>query len=75
MTDQVEPTEMAQIVEALYTDCLMEWSQGRLKRLNPALQRRTAIVLAGLRPGAAFPAPTTPEPTPQCPPWPDPRDE
>jgi AcrR family transcriptional regulator len=53
VTDQVDPSEMAQIVEALYTDCLMEWSQGRLKRLNPALQRRTAIVLAGLRPGAA----------------------
>jgi len=53
VTDQVDPAEMAQIVEALYTDCLMEWSQGRLKRLNPALQRRTAIVLAGLRPGAA----------------------
>jgi hypothetical protein len=34
----------------------MEWSRGRLKRLNPALQRRTSIVLAGLRPGAAFPA-------------------
>jgi AcrR family transcriptional regulator len=56
VTDQVEPMEMAQIVEALYTDCLMEWSRGRLKRLNPALQRRTSIVLAGLRPGAAFPA-------------------
>jgi AcrR family transcriptional regulator len=53
VTDQVDPAEMAQIIEALYTDCLMEWSQGRLKRLNPALQRRTAIVLAGLRPGAA----------------------
>jgi AcrR family transcriptional regulator len=53
VTDQVEPAEMAQIVEALYTDSLMEWSQGRLKRLNPALHRRTAIVLAGLRPGAA----------------------
>ena len=56
VTDQVDPMEMAQIIEALYTDCLMEWSQGRLKRLNPALQRRTAIVLAGLRPGAAFPS-------------------
>lgn len=54
LTDQVDPTEMAQIIEALYTDCLMEWSQGRLTRLNPALRRRTAIVLAGLRPGAAF---------------------
>lgn len=53
VTDQVDPAEMAQIIEALYTDCLMEWSQGRLKRLNPALQRRTTIVLAGLRPGAA----------------------
>ena len=56
VTDQVDPMEMAQIIEALYTDCLMEWSQGRLKRLNLALQRRTAIVLAGLRPGAAFPS-------------------
>jgi AcrR family transcriptional regulator len=55
VTDQIEPLEMAQIVQALYTDCLMEWSRGRLKRLNPTLQRRTAIVLAGLRPGAAFP--------------------
>jgi AcrR family transcriptional regulator len=62
VTDQVEPMEMAQIVQAIYTDCLMEWSQGRLKRLNPALQRRTSIVLAGLRPGAAFPAPE-PRPT------------
>jgi len=53
VTDQVDPKEMAQIIEALYTDSLMEWSQGRLKRLNPVLQRRTAIVLAGLRPGAA----------------------
>lgn len=57
VTGQVEPMEMAQIIEALYTDCLLEWSQGRLQRLNPALQRRTSIVLAGLRPGAAFPAP------------------
>jgi nitrite reductase/ring-hydroxylating ferredoxin subunit/AcrR family transcriptional regulator len=56
VTDQVEPMEMAQIVEALYMDCLMEWSQGRLNRLNLALQRRTSIVLAGLRPGAAFPS-------------------
>ena len=55
VTDQVEPMEMARIIQALYTDCLMEWSRGRLKRLNPTLQRRTAIVLAGLRPGAAFP--------------------
>jgi AcrR family transcriptional regulator len=53
VTDQVDPTEMAKIIEALYTNCLLEWSQGRLKRLNPALHRRTAIVLAGLRPGAA----------------------
>ena len=45
---------MAQIIEALYLDCLMEWSQGRLKYLNSALHRRTAIALAGLRPGAAF---------------------
>ena len=55
VTDQIEPIEMAQIIQALYADCLMEWSRGRLKRLNPTLQRRTAIVLAGLRPGAAFP--------------------
>jgi AcrR family transcriptional regulator len=55
-----EPMEMAQIIEALYTDCLIEWSRGRLKWLNPALQRRTSIVLAGLRPGAAFPAPEKP---------------
>ena len=32
----------------------MEWSQGRLRHLNAALQRRIAIVLAGLRPGSAF---------------------
>jgi AcrR family transcriptional regulator len=54
VTDKVDPTEMAQIVEALYLDSLREWSQGRLKHLNPALQRRTSIVLAGLRPGSAF---------------------
>ncbi len=56
VTDKVEPAEMAKIVEALYLDSMREWSQGRLKHLNAALQRRTAIVLAGLRPGAAFPA-------------------
>ena len=50
MTDGVDPSEMAQIVEALFLDSLMEWSQGRLKHFNAALQRRTAIVLAGLRP-------------------------
>ena len=50
VTDGVDPSEMAQIVEALFHDSLMEWSQGRLKHLNAALQRRTAIVLAGLRP-------------------------
>jgi AcrR family transcriptional regulator len=54
VTDKVDPSEMAQIVEALYVDSLREWSQGRLKHLNPALQRRTTIVLAGLRPGSAF---------------------
>jgi AcrR family transcriptional regulator len=54
VTDKVDPTEMAQIVEALYLDSLREWSQGRLRHLNPALQRRTSIVLAGLRPGSAF---------------------
>jgi AcrR family transcriptional regulator len=50
VTDGVDPSEMAQIVEALFLDSLMDWSQGRLKHLNSALQRRTAIVLAGLRP-------------------------
>lgn len=54
VTDKVDPSEMAQIVEALYMDSLREWAQGRLKHLNPALQRRTSIVLAGLRPGSAF---------------------
>ena len=54
VTDQVDPAEMAQIVEALYVESLREWSQGRLRHLNAALQRRTAIVLTGLRPGAAF---------------------
>ena len=54
VTGKVDPAEMAQIVEALYMESLREWSQGRLKHLNAALQRRTAIVLAGLRPGAAF---------------------
>ena len=50
VTDRVDPAEMAQIVEALFVDSLMEWSQGRLKHLNSALHQRTAIVLAGLRP-------------------------
>jgi AcrR family transcriptional regulator len=54
VTDQVEPAEMAQIIEALYVDCMLEWSKGRLKNLKLALQVRTAIVLAGLRPGGAF---------------------
>jgi AcrR family transcriptional regulator len=54
VSDKVDPLEMAKIVEALYLDSLQEWSEGRLKHLNSALQRRTAIVLAGLRPGAAF---------------------
>jgi len=56
VTGEVDPAEMAQIVEALYVESLREWSQGRLRHLNAALQRRTAIVLAGLRPGAAFPS-------------------
>jgi AcrR family transcriptional regulator len=50
VTDQVEPTEMAQILEALVVDSLIEWAGGRLPRLNPTLHRRAAIVLAGLRP-------------------------
>jgi len=50
VTDKVKPREMAQIVEALYVDSLMEWSQGRRKQLNASLQRRTSIVVAGLRP-------------------------
>jgi AcrR family transcriptional regulator len=54
VTDKVDPSEMAQIVEALYLDSLREWSYGRLRHLNPALQRRIAIVVAGLRPGSAF---------------------
>lgn len=54
VTGKVDPSEMAQIIEALYLDSLREWSQGGLKHLNPALQRRTAIVVAGLRPGSAF---------------------
>lgn len=56
VTSELEPAEMAQIIEALYVDCLLEWSKGQLKRLKPALQKRTAVVLAGLRPGAAFEA-------------------
>ena len=56
VTGEVDPAEMAQIVQALYVESLREWSQGRLRHLNAALQRRTAIVLAGLRPGAAFPS-------------------
>jgi AcrR family transcriptional regulator len=51
VTGQVPAVEMAQIVEALFVDSLMEWAQGRQKQLNASLQRRTAIVLAGLRPG------------------------
>jgi len=54
VTDQVEPSEMAQIVEALYLDSLREWSQGRLTDLSKSLLRRIAIVVAGLRPGSAF---------------------
>ncbi|ADP83275.1 TetR/AcrR family transcriptional regulator [Pseudofrankia inefficax] len=50
VTDQVEPAEMAQIVEALVVDSLLEWAGGRLPKLNVSLHRRTAIVLAGLRP-------------------------
>lgn len=51
LTDAVPAAEMAQILEALVTDTIMEWSQGR-SPLNAALHRRTAIVLSGLRPGA-----------------------
>jgi AcrR family transcriptional regulator len=54
VTDQVKPSEMAQIVEALFVDSLMEWAQGRQKQLNASLQRRTGIVLAGLRPDNAI---------------------
>lgn len=50
VTDRVKPGEMSQIVEALFVDSLLEWSQGRQKRLNWSLQRRVSIVLAGLRP-------------------------
>lgn len=50
VTERVEAAEMAQIVEALFVDSLMEWASGRQKQLNASLQRRTAIVLAGLRP-------------------------
>jgi AcrR family transcriptional regulator len=55
VTDQVDPSEMAKIIEVLYMDSLLEWSMGRRKHLNQTLQRRASIVLAGLRPGAAFP--------------------
>jgi AcrR family transcriptional regulator len=50
VTAQVEPAEMAQIVEALVLDSILEWAEGRTGRLNQALHRRTAIVLAGLHP-------------------------
>jgi AcrR family transcriptional regulator len=50
VTGEIEPTEMAQILEALVVDSLLEWAGGRLTKLNVALHRRTAIVLAGLRP-------------------------
>jgi hypothetical protein len=53
VTDQVQPAEMAQILEALLVDSVMEWSQGRLRQLNAAINRRTSIVLAGLRPDNA----------------------
>jgi AcrR family transcriptional regulator len=50
VTDRVQPAEMAQILEALLVDSVMEWSQGHLKQLNAALNRRAMIVLAGLHP-------------------------
>ncbi|MBL7502265.1 helix-turn-helix transcriptional regulator [Frankia sp. CNm7] len=54
VTDQVEPAEMAQIIEALALDTVLEWATGRQSRLNVALHRRTAIVLAGLRPDSSL---------------------
>ncbi|EFC85511.1 TetR/AcrR family transcriptional regulator [Parafrankia sp. EUN1f] len=55
VTGQIEASEMAQILEALVVDSIMEWSQGRLSRLNQALYRRAAIVVAGLHPDNALP--------------------
>jgi AcrR family transcriptional regulator len=54
LTDKVEPAEMAQILEALVVDSLMEWAQGRSTKLNQSLHRRTAIVLAGLHPDSGL---------------------
>lgn len=50
VTDRLPAAEMAQIMEALLVDCVMEWSQGRLRQLQAALNRRTSIVIAGLNP-------------------------
>ena len=53
VTDQVKPWEMANILQALVLDSIMEWSRkGGRGRVTSTLQHRMAILLAGLRPGA-----------------------
>ncbi|WP_026310827.1 TetR/AcrR family transcriptional regulator [Parafrankia elaeagni] len=56
VTEEIEPGEMSQILEALVVDSIMEWSHGRLGRLNQALYRRAAIVTAGLHPDVTLPS-------------------
>ncbi|OHV21291.1 TetR family transcriptional regulator [Parafrankia soli] len=55
VTQRVDPSEMAQILEALVVDCIMKWSHGRLPKLNQALHLRAAIVTAGLHPDVNLP--------------------
>ncbi len=49
VTDQISPSEMSHILEALVLDSIELWSLGKGK-LNQLLRRRTAFVLAGLHP-------------------------
>ena len=44
----IDPAEMAQMLQALVMDSILDWAAG-CADLGPALRRRSSLVLAGLR--------------------------
>jgi AcrR family transcriptional regulator len=44
----IDPAEMAQMLQALVMDSILDWAAGSTD-LGPALRRRSSLVLAGLR--------------------------
>jgi AcrR family transcriptional regulator len=44
----IDPAEMAQMLQALVMDSILDWAAGKAD-LGPALRRRSSLVLAGLR--------------------------